>query len=239
MSGATATATLAPSNTPEPTFTPSATQTSTPSPTATPDAAATAAFRATQTANEVLRDLDKVLGDTDIPYRDGHLVWQQEKSIAINMSGPDQGLMGIGDSVTADNFILKFDVTWEATGLLICGAIFRSEPSLEKGKQYQFVFMRFSGLPAWAIEVHEFGQFRNTPSDVRFSDALNLGNGAANQFMLVAQEEQFTLYINSVRQGRFFDYSKQRSHGLIGFLGAQQSGKGSCEFEDSWVWALE
>lgn len=228
-----------PTNTPNPTFTPLPTDTPTSLPTATPDVAATAAFSATQAADDILNELDKTLRDTDIPYKKGHLAWQQSKSLRINMSGPDQGFLELDDELTAANFILKSDVTWEATGLLVCGAMFRSEPNLEKGKQYQFVFLRFSGLPAWAIEVHEFGQFKNSPTKTKFSDALDLDNGATNQFMLVVQDDHFTLYLNQVRQGTYYDYSKQRTDGSFGFLGYQQSGDGRCDFENSWVWVLE
>ena len=115
------------------------------------------------------------------------------------MKGPDHEILEIDEKLTAGDFILKSDVTWDATGLLLCGAIFRSEPNLEKGKQYQFMFLRFSGLPAWAIEVHEFGQFRNSPTKAKFSDALDLSNGATNQFVLAVQNDHFTLYLNKVR----------------------------------------
>src|ERR1044071_6137713 len=73
-----ATATALPTNTLEPTFTPLPTETSTPLPTSTPDAAATQMAKATETAGDVLADLDKYLGtDSDIPYQDGRLIWQQ------------------------------------------------------------------------------------------------------------------------------------------------------------------
>ncbi len=170
------TSTPLPTNAPKPTFTPLPTDTPTSTPTTTPDAAATTAAKATLVANDVLSELDKSLGDTDIQY---------------------------------------------------------------KGKQYQFMFLRFSGLPAWTIEVHEFGQFKNSPTKVKFSDALDLGNGATNQIILVVQDDHFTLYLNKVRQGTYYDYSKQRTEGGMGFLGIQQSGKGNCKFENSWVWALE
>jgi hypothetical protein len=233
------TSTPLPTNTPAPTLTPLPTLTSTPLPTATPDVEATQAFIATQGADEVLDEIDKTLRDTDIRYEEGHLAWQQTRPFRVNLSGPDTGFLELDDKLTAGNFILKSDVTWEATGLLVCGAMFRSEPNLEKGKQYQFVFLRFSGLPAWAIEVHEYGQFQNSPTKTKFSDALDLGNGATNQFILVVQDDHFTLYLNQVRQGTYYDYSKQRTDGSLGFLGYQQSGDGSCNFENSWVWALE
>ena len=231
------TSTPLPSNTPQPTASETPLPTSTSTPTVTPDITATAAANATLMAGEVVIELDKVLGDSGIPYKDGHLAWEQAGPLKVEMTGPDDGFVELDDKLTAGDFILKSDVTWDATGLLVCGAIFRSEPDLAEGKQYQFVFLRFSGLPAWAIEVHDFGQFRNTPTKTKFSDAVDLSNGATNQFILAVQDDHFTLYLNKERQGTYYDYSKQRADGSFGFLGAQQSGRGSCEFENSWVWS--
>jgi hypothetical protein len=236
----TATATPLPTDTPEPTFTPTPTNTPTPVPTSTPDIAATQAVEATQAAADVLAELDKNLGsDSDIPYQDGRLIWQQSDPLSVKLNGPSQDFLEIDEEVSAGNFILKSDVKWEATGLLVCGAIFRSESDIEKGKQYMFLFLRFSGLPAWAIEVHQYGQFQNSPTDTRFSDAVDLDNGATNQFFLVVQDDHFTLYMNGQRQGRYYDYSKQRSDGVFGFVGLQSSGKGTCDFKNSWIWSLD
>src|SRR5688572_28771438 len=235
------TSTLPPpaSQTPQPTASPTPAPTQTSTPTATPDVTATAAANATLAAGEVINDLEKVLRDEDIPYKEGHLAWQQNKPLKVEMTGPDHEILEIDKKLTAGDFILKSDVTWDATGLLLCGAIFRSEPNLAEGKQYQFLFLRFSGLPAWAIEVHEFGQYRNSPTKTKFSDALDLGNGATNEFILAVEDDHFTLYLNKARQGTYYDYSKQRAEGSFGFLGAQQSGDGNCKFENSWIWALE
>jgi hypothetical protein len=128
-----ATATSLPSDTPAPTDTPMPTDTSTPLPTSTPDVTATAAVQATQSAGDVLGELDELLEDTDIPYKEGHLAWQQTRSLNIKLSGPDHQILEVDDDLTAGNFIFKSDVTWEASGILVCGAIFRSEPNLEEG----------------------------------------------------------------------------------------------------------
>ncbi len=227
--------------TPKPTFTPTSPPTETPTlvPTSTPNASATAEARATQTADDMLADLDKALGDTDIPYQNGYLAWRNDTPASIKMNGPASKLLEIDDRLTAGNFILKSDVTWNATGIIICGAIFRSEEDLVEGAQYQFLFLRLSGLPAWAIEFHDFGYFKNSPTKVKYSSALLQENDATNQFILVAQDEEFTLYINGVRQGRYFDNSKQRLDGSFAFLGIQDSGKGSCTYENSWIWSLD
>ena len=237
--GLNATATSTPTQTLQPTLTPVPTDTATPVPTSTPDMTATAGAKATETAASVLEELDKLLADTDVPYKDGYLAWQQTMPLTVDLSGPDNQILGINDELTAGDFILKSDVTWTASGIIICGAAFRSEPSLEQGRQYQFTFLRLSGLPAWAIQVSEFGTMKNSPTGVKFSGALDQGNGATNQFVLIAQDDQFNLYINQNHEGRFFDYSKQRVEGSFAFLGLQDSGKGTCEFENSWVWSLD
>lgn len=228
-----------PTNTSPPTDTPSPTDTPTPEPTATPDVTATAAAKATETAADVLAELDKELKNDDIAYQEGHLLWQQTASFRISLSGPDDETQLIEESLTAGNFIFKSDVTWEATGLLICGAVFRSGNNIEQDRQYRFSYLRLSGLPAWSIDFFDNGFYKNSPSDVRFSGALDLGNGASNTFIIVAKDEQFTIYINGLREGRFFDYSKQSVEGAFGFLAGQDSGRGSCEFENSWVWSLD
>jgi hypothetical protein len=230
---ATATPTL------EPTLTPLPTKTPTSIPTATPNAAATKVAQATQNAGGVLGELDKLLDDTDIPYKDGYLAWEYKEPIVVSLTGPDQQIQALNEKLKGNNFILKSDVTWSATGIILCGAIFRSEPDLGAGKQYQLLFLRLSGLPGWTIDVSEFGKFKNSITKTQFSSALHQENGATNQFVLIAQDEQFTVYINHIRQGRFFDNSKQLKEGNLALFGFQDSGKGSCEFENSWIWSLE
>ena len=237
--GLNPTATSVPTDTPQPTSTPLPTDTATPLPTATPDLTATAGAKATEVAESVLAELDQLLKDTDVPYKEGHLAWQQSKPLIVELSGPDDQLLAVDDKLTAGNFVLKSDVTWTASGIILCGAAFRSEPDLEQGKQYRFLFLRLSGLPAWEIDVFEFGRYKNSPTDVKFSGALDQGNAATNQFVLVVQDDQFNLYINQHHEGRYFDYSKQRTEGSFAFLGFQDSGKGTCEFENSWAWSLD
>jgi hypothetical protein len=234
-----ATTTPAPTATQLPTSIPLPTETPTHVPTSTPDRTATAAAEAAQVADSVRKELDDLLGDTEIPYEAGHLAWKQGKPLRVSLKGPSWDYVEVDQDLVGKNFILKSDVTWEASGIIICGVIFRSEENIEQGKQYKFSYLRLSGLPAWAIEVFEFGQFKNSPTKAQYSNSMNQGNGATNQVLLVAQDEQFTLFINRVRQGRYYDNSKQRMDGTFAFHGSQDSGEGTCDFENSWVWALK
>jgi hypothetical protein len=56
--------------------------------------------------------------------------------------------------------------------------------------------------------------------------------------LLIAENEKFTVYINDVRQGNFFDYSKQRLDGIFGFSGNEDSGTSTCTFAYTWIWQL-
>lgn len=245
--GAAPATTAPPTNPPEPsatsvpTSTPLPTDTATPEPTATPDAAATAAAEAAAKAAPVLAELEDLLGDSDIDYKNGQLAWQQSEPIVINMQGPsgDDTTAGIDKDLTAGNFILKSDVTWTATGWMFCGAIVRSESNLDEGKQYQFYFLRFSGLPAWYIAVFEGSRYVSDISGEQFSEAIDIANGATNEIVLAAQDNEFTVYFNGVEQGSYVDNSSQRDEGHFGFMAWQESGKGSCKFENSWIWSLD
>ena len=231
-------AAASPTETPQPTSTPLPADTSIPRPTVTPFFALTS----TVEALSVMSELDVDVGmNSAFAYNEGHLAWKQTEPITINMSGPQTSgvLQAIAEDVDPTNFIFKSKVTWNASGILICGLTFRSEPDIERGKQYQFYFYRLSGLPAYSIDVFDSGRYKNTISDIKFSDGINSENDASNEFVLVAQNNQFTVYINGKQQGQFYDSSKQRENGFLAFLAWQDSGKGSCTFENSWIWIIE
>lgn len=227
-------------STPEPpTLTPTATATSTPVPTATPNKAATVAAKATQAADDVLAELDAILANEDVAYQEGSLLWKQETPLVIDMTGPSGYFQTFAEGEIGRNFILKSDVTWEATGIIVCGISFRSEPDFIEGKQYKFLYLRFSGAPAWAIEFHEFGYFKNSPTKIQYSNAVDLANGATNQVLIVVRDDEFKVFINGTSQGRYFDYSKQQLEGGFAALASQDSGEGKCEYENTFIWALK
>jgi hypothetical protein len=227
-------------STPEPpTLTPTATATSTPVPTATPNKTATVAAKATQAADDVMAELDSILANEDISYKDGSLLWKQETPLVIDMTGPSGYFEPFAEGEIARNFILKSDVTWEATGIIVCGIAFRAEADFREGKQYNFLYLRFSGAPAWAIEFHEFGYFKNSPTKIQYSNAVDLENGATNELLIVVRDDEFKVFINGSNQGRYFDYSKQQSEGRFAALASQDSGEGKCEYENTFVWALK
>lgn len=216
------------------------TATSTPTPTSTPDATATKAAAVTAEAGRLSSEIEEKLRSLALPTDNGRLAWHQSAPEFIDLRSYEEGaLVPIAPDLQASDFIIGSRITWETNGWMTCGIRFRSSPAIDSGKQYEFNFLRLSGLPAWAIEFIKDGEFANTPTDVRFSDEIDPSSGAEHEIVLHVEGEMFVVFINGVRQGRFFDYSKQATEGYFGFTAWQNSGQSTCTFEDSWIWLLD
>jgi hypothetical protein len=74
---------------------------------------------------------------------------------------------------------------------------------------------------------------------MRTSSAISQEQGSTNKVLMIAEGEKVTIYINVVRIGSFYDYSKRMLEGYFAYSAWQESGKSSCTFADSWVWALK
>ena len=115
--------------------------------------------------------------------------------------------------------------------------MFHSEPSLEKGKQYQFWAARLSGLPVWSVELYEYGYYvLSALGESKVNSAIHLENGSMNNFVLVIRKGIMTAYANDVRLSNVLIPS--RDHGRIGFFLWQESGRTTCTFENAWIWDL-
>jgi hypothetical protein len=245
----TSTATPVPTATPKPTDTPVPTQTpvptntptTAPTSTATPDIAATAAVMATQTAESITANFKTQLAKLNITADKGHMGWVQTKADEIKLDSPQQYVNNpFAGDISASDFIMSTDITWNATGVLICGWMFRSDANFDQGDHYEFNFQRISGLPAWDIELWKKGAFeKNVTDKIRFASALKMENGATNHFVLVAEGNKFTVYINDERIGSFYDFSNGKSEGYFAIFGYQESGQGSCKYENTQVWVLK
>ena len=229
------------SPTPEPTDTPVPTDTPEPTDTPTPDLAATEQAQATQAAEAVMAEIGKELEAIGMSTDTGYLGWVQEEPVDISISSYDEFFYTeFAENLSASDFVLKTDVTWESKGgLAVCGFIFRSEPNMDMGAQYVFEMIRLSGLPGWDIIYLKFDQFQKNVTGMLTSGAIDQDNGALNKIILIAEGEKFTLYVNDQRVGSYYDYGKSRMDGYFAFTAWQQSGETTCSYDNSWVWMLK
>jgi hypothetical protein len=200
------------------------------------------AAKATQAAEAVLSVINDELSIVGMSTKTGSLGFIQSGSEMIAMDTAWQAFyQPFAEGLVASDFVLKTEVTWQAEGgLLICGFEFRSEADFSNGDQYKLVYLRLSGAPGWDIEYWTGGEFKtNITGKVRFASAIKMENGSTNKFVLIAEGNKFTLYINDQRIGQFFDYSNSRMDGRFAFYGTEEAGTSSCEFENTWVWLLK
>ena len=145
---ATNTATSTSTPVPTETTTPTETRAPTKTPTATPNRTATAEVRATQAAEDILVEIQKVLEQIKVPTENGNLAWFQEEPIEVSIDQYRNGSI-VDPELTFGDFVLKTDVTWDSTGGLAgCGIVFRSEPNFEMGNN-----MHFNAAPVGSAPV--------------------------------------------------------------------------------------
>ena len=237
------TSTLEPSPTPLATNTPTILPSETPAPTSTttPDLQATAAAEATQIAVEKLNGIKAEIERIGYPTDNDNLGWIQGEQFEIVVDEYGGSYYEtFADSLVAKDFILKTEITWESSsGLAGCGLLFRSEPNFKQGAQYEIAFLRLSGLPAWEIAYIKEDEFQKSITGILTAGAIEQEQGSTNSYLLVAEGGKFTLYINDVRIGSYYDYANSQIEGRFAFTGWQESGETSCEFNNTWVWVLE
>jgi hypothetical protein len=223
--------------------TPSCTPSLTPSPTytATKDLQATMAARNTMQMDAKIAKVKARFDKLGISIDTGYLGWYQEHLLSLLVNKPDEwNPQIIGDNLTASDFVISSDVTWGTTSLVECGLIFRAEPNLKYGKQYQFSYLRISGLPAWVITFSKEFTIQNAiTGDVKFAQALNMENNSTNEIVMVVQGNRFDVYINDVYQGVYYDYNKQASEGQFAAYAAQDAGQSRCIFENTIIWVYK
>ena len=233
------TATPAPTETPTPE--PTDTPTPTPSATPTPDETATAQAMATQSAEIIIAEIGEELETIDLSTDSGYLLWAQDEPVAMALYDYQEwNYVPFAEDMVASNFVFKSDITWDSSsGLVTCGLFFRSEEDLVMGNQYFFQMLRLSGLPAWEISYLKDGDYEKSVSDIRTNSSIDQNAMSTNKILLIAEDEKFTLYINDVRAGSFYDYSKSMEEGYFAYSAWQESGESICAFDNTWVWALE
>ncbi len=218
---ATIAPTEAPTNTPEPTVDLTATADA-------ENAAAIVQWRAYVEPDLVLAGYSLNVGD---------LAWIQTQDLTVVANSTGIQYNDLDPTYTAANFVLGVDVVWDSeTGVAGCGIIFRADGSILKGEQAQFFAIRLSGLPAWDIELYNFGQYQSTLTHGT-SGVINQAAGSTNHYVISADGTTVRIYANGKRLG-VADLKASMSQGLFGYFAAEESGQTTCTFSNTWIWAL-
>lgn len=238
--GSAPTAAPAVTSTAKPTRAPAATATPQPTdtPLPTPNKTATAGALATATADAVLAQIETELQAYGLSTNEGHLGWVHEP-VTLKVSSHWEGKPAVDyPDLNITDFVVHSDITWESSsGLAGCGFLLRSEPDLNKGKQYQFFIMRQAFNPLWDIEYYQNGDYQGSVLWLTDAPALAYAAGSTNQVTVIVQKNLMTGYANGQKLGRGVD--NRLKHGITAFLAWQESGETTCTFTNSWLWVLK
>jgi hypothetical protein len=199
----------------------------TPLPSLTPNAAATAAAQAT------LEPIRAALSSYGIDPNVGRLAWVHDPvTIELQTYGAQDYATNYPNQLTR-NFVVEADVTWTTrTGLAGCGYVFRAD------QEQNFYGI---GIARGATGVSVFDVFLNGKAagswETYDAPATNWQNGDTNRLALVAQEDQFILYVN----GQFTHQAQdgRLQAGVVAFAALSESGLSICTFNNGWLWTLD
>jgi hypothetical protein len=207
--------------------------------TPTLDIAATQAVLATLPPEMLNAEIQKELANAGLSTDTGQLGWSQGSLVEITVTAGIGMFRPFAENLDAFDFVIKTELTWDATEEVTCAVFFRSEENIKTGHQYILNFRRLADRSGWSIEERNQNGYIRTLADFNDEIAINPENGAFNKIVLITQGHQFTLYINDQKIGTFDDSTQARMDGYFAFANAMESGQGTCRFNHTWVWLLK
>jgi hypothetical protein len=250
----TATAVLAPTNTPAPdaTFPPDDPQ----SGVATAQAQATeVSVAATSTRNVVATEqaaqaaatgqafqpIMQELLSLGIDTNAGRLAWTQPP-LTLFVEGYLQHDFDVEFVTVARNFVVAADITWNTQfGSTGCGYVVRSDADEEAGDRYFIVATRggngrvLSGVQLDGNLVLDDGVdiYANG-----IDPAFQWQNDTTNRMVIIGRENTFSIYTNGTFLGDFTPESAFFERGFVAFVALNESGTTTCTFNNAYLWLM-
>jgi hypothetical protein len=92
---------------------------------------------------------------------------------------------------------------------------------------------------AWRFRLHQIGADQVELIDWTPSDAVAAGPGATNRLGILGYEARFTLFVNGVEVGRYWDTSYRHSYGTFAlYVRASQTYDLTASFDDFVFWNI-
>ncbi len=231
-----------PINTTAPTEAPTATPvppTATPEPSPTPDYVATMEAEQAMLNAMMVAEVQEWLDDAGISLPDnGYFADLNFNSDSITVTKYQESFINLITEEKVADFYYGVDVTWSSTaGFAGCGLILRSEEKIDKGIHYQLLMMRLVGAPGWDIEVYEDGYYDYSIISPLYTKKINDGVGSTNRVIVVADGNEFSVYMNGDMMGSGTGGTQKEGH--LGWMAWQDSGKTTCDYNNAWVYVVE
>lgn len=210
--------------------------------TATPDAVATAAVETAATATAAAPILAE-LPAYGVDPANGRLAWIHPP-VTIQASGYMSYTYANQNIATvAQDFVVSADVTWNTRfGTAGCGYVLRSDGDAEGDyDQYVALFIRGGSGELFFAIMQDGEVLRNEITNINanaLDPAFEWQNDTTNRFTVVGRGNTFSFYSNGSYLGDVTP-SVAYERGFIAFVGLNESGTTTCQYDNAWLWLIE
>lgn len=193
---------------------------------------------ATEYAGAVLGEIEGKLDEVGERLGNGSVAWMYPDPLVIDSSKPNMVSYNLIDGVEVADFAYHANVVWETkqkVGIVYCVVMFRIEGDLDTESWYMMRMGRISGAGHVLFDVMSGWTIVGENGD--FSGYIHDANGAENELILVAQANQFTVYVNGKQATVWWNTKVERGGFGLGTL--QDTGSSTCTFSNNWIWSWE
>jgi hypothetical protein len=166
-----------------------------------------------------------------LPTDSGGLGWYE--AVTNDSIYPEIGK--IADNLSAADFILYTQLTWEEDEQLECSLRFR----WTSDAYYELDLNSFHNAPTWDITYNEYDAFVSWISEKKPSRFLKPWSGETNAILLVVVGNRIKVFLNGYLEGEVFDDYSRLSEGMFGVQTWRYMGIKSCTFGETWVWVYK
>jgi len=191
-----------------------------------------------ENADAVLGEIEGKLDEVGERMGNGSVAWMDPGPLEIDSSKPNMVSYNLVDGVEVADFAYHANVIWETkqkVGIVYCVVMFRIEGDLDTESWYMMRMGRISGAGHVLFDVMSGWSIVGENGD--FSGYIHDANGADNELILVAQANQFTVYVNGKQATVWWNTKVDRGGFGLGTL--QDTGSSTCTFSNNWIWSWE
>jgi hypothetical protein len=190
----------------------------------------------TEYAGAVLGEIEGKLDEVGERLGNGSVAWMYPDPVVIDSSKPNMVSYNLIEGVEVANFAYHANVTWETkqkVGIVYCVVMFRIEGDLDTESWYMMRMGRVSGAGHVLFDVMRGWTIMGESGDI--SGYIHDANGAENELILVAQANQFTVFVNGKQATVWWNTKVER--GGFGLGTMQDTGSSTCTFSNNWIWS--
>lgn len=146
-------------------------------------------------------------------------------------------------ATVAQDFVLASDITWNTRfGTAGCGYVLRSDGNQEGDYDQYIALVIRGGAGELFFTIQQDGEvIRNEITDIninRLDPSFEWQNDTTNRFAVVARGNTFSFYSNGSYVGDVTP-SIAYERGFVAFVGLNESGTTTCQYNNAFLWLIE